>query len=104
MVANIARYHRKSPPASHHEPFMRLNDKERDRVTRLSAILRLADALDREHLQHVQKLSAELVDGTLELTVDGRGDLLLERWALQKKAQLFEKVFDISVHLESAAD
>lgn len=104
MVANIARYHRKSGPSSHHEAFMRLGDKDRDRVTRLSALLRLADALDREHMQRVESVSADIDGDTLHLAIDGRGDLLLERWALQKKAQLFEKTFDLKVEMDYAAD
>jgi exopolyphosphatase / guanosine-5'-triphosphate,3'-diphosphate pyrophosphatase len=104
MVANIARYHRKNPPASHHEPFMKLGDKERERVTRLSAILRIADALDREHLQRVMAVTANARKDSLELTVNGRGDLLLERWALQKKSQLFEKVFGLPVQMETATE
>ena len=104
MVANTARYHRKTPPASHHEAFMKLGEKDRDRVTRLSAILRIADALDREHLQRVMNVTAKVDKNSLELTVNGRGDLLLERWALQKKSQLFEKVFGLSVHMQNTTD
>jgi exopolyphosphatase/guanosine-5'-triphosphate,3'-diphosphate pyrophosphatase len=99
MVANIARYHRKSPPSSHHLAFKKLKEKDQDRVTRLSAILRVADALDREHLQRVLSVQTKVEDGTLELIVNGRGDLLLERWSLEKKSQLFEKVFGCAVQM-----
>lgn len=101
MIANIARYHRKTAPSSHHVLFTRLTERDRDRVTKLSALLRLADALDREHLQRVEAVTAELEDQSLQLMVTGQGDLLLERWALQKKRQLFEKVFGISVELKN---
>lgn len=104
MVANIARYHRKNTPSDHHGEFMKLDDKDRERVVKLSAILRLADALDREHLQRVSTVNADVEKNVLELSVTGRGDLLLERWALQRKAQLFEKTFDVTVQLDSAAD
>lgn len=101
MIANIARYHRKSAPSSHHEHFTRLNERDRDRVTKLSALLRLADALDREHLQRVEDVAVQLQGKAVALSVVGLGDLLLERWALQKKKQLFEKVFDVSVELRN---
>lgn len=104
MVANIARYHRKNTPSAHHDAFTKLDDKNRERVVKLSAVLRLADALDQEHLQRVESVRADLEKDVLELTVTGRGDLLLERWALQKKAQFFEKTFDVTVRLDSAAD
>lgn len=104
MVANVARYHRKNTPADHHDAFTRLEDKNRERVIKLSAILRLADALDREHLQRVDSVNAEIGNNILELSIGGRGDLLLERWALQQKSQFFEKTFGVDVHLESVAD
>jgi exopolyphosphatase/guanosine-5'-triphosphate,3'-diphosphate pyrophosphatase len=64
----------------------------------------LADALDREHLQRIDDVRADAKKDALELFVTGRGDLLLERWALQQKAQFFEKTFNINVRLENAAD
>ena len=104
MVANIARYHRKNTPAPHHEYYMRLDEKHRERVSKLSALLRLADALDREHLQRIEEVRADVEKGVLEMSVTGRGDLLLERWAVQQKAQFFEKTFAVKVELENAAD
>jgi exopolyphosphatase / guanosine-5'-triphosphate,3'-diphosphate pyrophosphatase len=102
MVANIARYHRKNTPAEHHELFMRLDEKNRERVIKLSAILRIADALDREHLQRIDAIRADQKGSVLELTVTGRGDLLLERWALQRKANFFQKTFDVAVLWDAA--
>jgi exopolyphosphatase/guanosine-5'-triphosphate,3'-diphosphate pyrophosphatase len=104
MVANIARYHRKNGPADHHEYFTRLDDKSRERVVKLSALLRLADALDREHLQRVESIQSEISGNALKLTAAGRGDLLLERWAVQRKAQFFEKTFAVSLQLETTAE
>lgn len=102
MVANIARYHRKNTPAEHHEFFMRLEPRDRERVVKLSAILRLADSLDREHLQRVEAVRADLEGSVLELTITGRGDLLLERWSLQRKAQFFQKTFNVDVLWDAA--
>lgn len=104
MVANVARYHRKNTPAAHHDAFNKLDDRNRERVVKLSAILRLADALDREHLQRIDEVRADVDKNVLKLSVTGRGDLLLERWALQQKAQFFEKTFNVNVHLENAGD
>ena len=97
VIANIARYHRKSAPASHHVEFMRLNEREQEQVRRLAALLRLADALDREHRQNVRAVRARVTDSQLQLELEGDGDLLLERWALQQKAGMFEKVYELDV-------
>ena len=103
MVANIARYHRKGGPASHHEDFMALPEPERERVRKLAALLKLSDALDREHRQHVRDVRVTADGGRVTLDIDGSGDLLLERWAVQGKAGLFEQTFGRTVRLRTDA-
>jgi exopolyphosphatase/guanosine-5'-triphosphate,3'-diphosphate pyrophosphatase len=93
MAANVARYHRKSQPAAHHVSWMALSEKERVRVVRLASIVRIADALDREHLQTVRDLRTRIADNAVHLELNGTGELLLERWAVQKKAGMFESTF-----------
>jgi len=102
IVANVARYHRKTPPAPHHDAYMRLEERDRIRVERLSAILRVADALDRERRQNVSRVRAIVRDSRVSLDVDGSGDLLLERWALETSAApLFEKAFGLELRMNS---
>jgi len=97
MVANIARYHRKNIPRKHHPDFMRLSPEDREKTSTLSAILRVADSLDRSHLQVVRDVDVKIGSDTMELRLDGEGDLLLERWAVSRKTSLFGKVFNRAV-------
>jgi exopolyphosphatase/guanosine-5'-triphosphate,3'-diphosphate pyrophosphatase len=97
MAANVARYHRKGEPAPHHEAYMALSDSQRSRVRKLAAIARIADALDREHLQTVRELRIAVGDGIATLEPLGDGDLLLEKWAVQRKVAFFERVFGMRV-------
>ena len=97
LLGAVARYHRKGEPSAQHPEYARLSPAEQVRVARLSAIVRLADALDREHRAQVRGVRAELKEGAVRLHLDGSGDLLLERWALQKKRGLFERVFGLRV-------
>jgi exopolyphosphatase/guanosine-5'-triphosphate,3'-diphosphate pyrophosphatase len=99
LVANVARYHRKALPAEHHPDFMALAESDRIRVTRLASLLRVADALDREHVQRVTDLTARLGDYELTLWLDGTAGLLMEGWSLKKKANLFHKHFGRKVKL-----
>jgi exopolyphosphatase/guanosine-5'-triphosphate,3'-diphosphate pyrophosphatase len=99
LVANVARYHRKAHPADHHPSFMALDENDRIRVTRLASLLRVADALDREHVQRVTDLTAKLSDNELTLWLDGTAGLLLEGWSLKKKANLFHKLYGRKVKL-----
>jgi exopolyphosphatase / guanosine-5'-triphosphate,3'-diphosphate pyrophosphatase len=97
LAAIVARYHRKSEPAPHHEEFAALKPAEQDRATKLAAILRLADALDREHAERVRTVRVAHNDDVVTLHIEGDGDLLLERWALTRKAAMFENVFKVRV-------
>jgi exopolyphosphatase/guanosine-5'-triphosphate,3'-diphosphate pyrophosphatase len=99
IVANIARYHRKNIPRKHHPDFIRLSEEDQERTTILSAILRVADALDRSHLQSVEDVEVTWEKKEMEVKLRGDGDLLLERWAVSRKTTLFGKVFERAVSI-----
>jgi exopolyphosphatase/guanosine-5'-triphosphate,3'-diphosphate pyrophosphatase len=99
VVANIARYHRKSEPDTRHEAYAALAEGDRHRVRLLGSILRLADALDRDHTQSVQHVRATVRGQEVVLELEGSGDLLLERWALQKKSDFFARVYGRTVRV-----
>jgi len=94
LAATVARYHRKSEPGQSHPEFSGLKTGDQRKVQVLAAILRLADALDREHKESVRSLRAEVKGGEVILRLEGDGDLLLEKWALKRKAPMFERVFE----------
>jgi exopolyphosphatase/guanosine-5'-triphosphate,3'-diphosphate pyrophosphatase len=98
LASLVARYHRRAEPKDEHFLFAELDASDRERVRRMASLLRLADALDREHLQRVPAVEARVADGALFLEMDGRGDLLLEHWSLRKKSRMFTSVFDLEVH------
>jgi exopolyphosphatase/guanosine-5'-triphosphate,3'-diphosphate pyrophosphatase len=101
MVANIARYHRKNIPLDRHPDFVRLSEKDRQRTTILAGILRVADALDRAHLQSVKKVGVNLRREKLILQLEGEGDLLLERWALSRKTGLLARALDRTISISA---
>src|SRR5262249_50102384 len=100
MVANVARYHRKSTPRLQHKPYEDLPPKQRLIISKLAAILRLADALDHEHASTVQSVEVEYKRPRFVFRLKGKGDMLLEKWALAAKRDLFESVFDANVVVE----
>lgn len=101
QVALVARYHRRSEPKEEHEGYRDLGAAERERTEKLASLLRIADALDREHLQRVSDIHARVEGGDLVLTLRGNGDLLLEQWALQSKAQMFKRIFGLDLRVET---
>lgn len=99
IVSNISRYHRKSFPKPQHEPYRILSSKDRVTVTKLAALLRLADAMDNEHASKVTDFVVEYKKPKFVVTLKGEGDMLLEKWALANKCALFEEVFSVKFSL-----
>jgi exopolyphosphatase/guanosine-5'-triphosphate,3'-diphosphate pyrophosphatase len=100
LIANVARYHRKSIPKPSHNEFYELTPKQRQIVLKLASILRLAEALDRGHANRVK--NARVIKGmnTIRILLEGDGDMLLEKWALSRGYQLFEKIFKKKVQIK----
>src|SRR5688572_19159100 len=97
IMANIARYHRKSPPAADKAPYSQLTPSAR-RIVRVGvAILRIADGLDRSHNQVVSALRCRVLDNRLRVRLDTRGDPALEIWGAKRKKEFFEKVFGLAI-------
>ena len=99
LVALVARYHRRAEPSDEHELWCELSSDQKDRVHKLASILRVADALDREHLQRVERVEARVEGDRVSLDLAGRGDLLLEEWAMARKARMFQSTFGVEVTL-----
>ncbi len=95
IVALVSRYHRKSRPRRSHEEFAALSSDDRGIVRRLSALLRIADGLDRGHTAIVESLTADLTPDRLDITVVPRfaeADLSLECWGGMRKADVMEQL------------
>ena len=103
VVANIARYHRKSAPKKTHKSFQKLPSKQhRQMVSQLSAILRVAVALDRRSIGAIQSLHCqfEANQSILNLTLKptyAADDCSSERWAFDDKKTCFEAQFGIQL-------
>jgi exopolyphosphatase/guanosine-5'-triphosphate,3'-diphosphate pyrophosphatase len=100
IIAQVARYHRKSEPTLEHESFAALGEAQRHRVEQLSALLRIADALDRSHTQRVISVTARIEAATLQLTVGSARPLDAELAVLPKKAKLAERLWGRQLVIE----
>jgi exopolyphosphatase/guanosine-5'-triphosphate,3'-diphosphate pyrophosphatase len=97
-IACIARYHRRALPSGEHAEFASLSRAARKRVSILSSLLRVADALDYNHDSRVLRLGLDLAfcDETtwaLLATVRPLADLDVELEQVHEKSDLFERVF-----------
>jgi exopolyphosphatase/guanosine-5'-triphosphate,3'-diphosphate pyrophosphatase len=103
LVALIARYHRKAHPSRDHVDFAALRRRERSLVETLAAILRLADALDRQHASVIVDVTVAITptEVTLQPTLASATPtrLFLETRAVQEKGTLFADLFGRAVRL-----
>jgi exopolyphosphatase/guanosine-5'-triphosphate,3'-diphosphate pyrophosphatase len=95
IIANVARYHRKSEPKPKHEGYAELDAHDRTVVRKLAAILRIADGLDRGHAAVVKGVSMRRSGKRIvfRLQHKKRAPASLEVWGAERKKQMFEHVF-----------
>jgi exopolyphosphatase/guanosine-5'-triphosphate,3'-diphosphate pyrophosphatase len=95
IVANLALYHSQKIPSNADENYRRLDLYKRVLISKLSAILRLAVALDRSHTQKFSDIDVKITDSELLVTVMTDKNTDLEQWSFKEKSRFFEEVFGI---------
>jgi exopolyphosphatase/guanosine-5'-triphosphate,3'-diphosphate pyrophosphatase len=103
LIAQIARYHRKSAPKDKHETFAALDEVDQNVVRTLAGILRIAIGLDRAHRGsvgglHVREEGDALV---LELDAEEGADTSVEVWSAEERKGLLAEVLDRPLEVRS---
>ncbi|ELR97115.1 Ppx/GppA phosphatase family protein [Gloeocapsa sp. PCC 73106] len=103
IIANLARYHRKSKPKKKHENYNNLPDKEsRQLVRQLSAILRIAIALDRRQIGAISRVECKYDSEYRRLHLHlipayTDDECALELWSLDYKKDAFEEEYGVKI-------
>ncbi|MBA2326466.1 MAG: Ppx/GppA family phosphatase [Actinobacteria bacterium] len=93
LLAALARWHRKGDPKAADE-FAPIDPDDESRMRKLTALLRIADGLDRSHHDGVSGADVHVGPTLVLVRLDAGGDVELEQWAARRRRNLFEKVFD----------
>jgi exopolyphosphatase/guanosine-5'-triphosphate,3'-diphosphate pyrophosphatase len=104
LIGQMARYHRKGSPTL--GQFSALGRKgDDDLLTRGSAVLRLAEQLERSRDQAVDRVAVRSENGRVELRLEAHEDVSIARWAAQKEEDLFRRAFgkDLEVSADRAS-
>lgn len=105
VAACAARYHRRETPQSNHGEYITLGAEEKVAVLQVSAILRVADALDWTHGGDAKPLTVKLHRGELQLFKgDPHFDPAQDPAALAAKGGLFYDVFGLRLKLAEAVE
>jgi exopolyphosphatase/guanosine-5'-triphosphate,3'-diphosphate pyrophosphatase len=97
LIAQIARYHRKSLPKRKHDAFQGLKEKDQVIVARLGGILRLADGLDRRRNGVITNVSCLFGGTEIAIHLTAAEDVSVEVFGANAKKDLFEKAFGSTV-------
>lgn len=101
LAARVARYHRRATPKMTHEEYTDMTPAERVCVTKLAAILRVANALDSLRPAKAFELDFTVSGNRLLIVVRSQLDLTLTRHHLAERAEMFAAVFGLRVVLRS---
>ncbi|MGI8512026.1 MAG: HD domain-containing protein [Solirubrobacteraceae bacterium] len=92
LISLMAQYHRKGAPGFG-ELSALMGDGDDARLDRRSALLRLAEQLERARDQVVRETRVDVHDGSVELELVSGGDTGIAQWAAERQADLFERAF-----------
>lgn len=84
--------------------FASLSSREQIAVSKLSAIFRLANAMDKSHLEKLRNVKMSLDEDRVLIKAQSSANTLLERWAFESAARYFKEVFGLSPELSVKFD
>jgi exopolyphosphatase/guanosine-5'-triphosphate,3'-diphosphate pyrophosphatase len=101
LIAQIARYHRKSAPKASHPAFAHLRAVDQRTVRTLAGIVRLAAALDRTYAGRVRSVSCVHEGGVLVVQVEaGAEDVDLELYTADERKGLLEQALGTDIRIQ----
>jgi exopolyphosphatase/guanosine-5'-triphosphate,3'-diphosphate pyrophosphatase len=103
MVAALVRYHNcKSEPGIEHAPYAGLDGAQRRQTRVLSALLRIAEKLESEHAERIQGVDVQIAGRRAIFVIRATDGTRLDIAGLEKKAELFEKEFQLKLEFRRA--
>ncbi|MEY2420874.1 MAG: exopolyphosphatase / guanosine-5-triphosphate,3-diphosphate pyrophosphatase [Acidimicrobiaceae bacterium] len=100
LIAQVARYHRKSAPKPTHTEFAALPAETQQVVRLLAGILRIGVALDRTRTGVVRDVTIRQNKHQLLIELHGDADMSLERYTAQARKGLLEEALGMEVVVE----
>ena len=104
IIANLCRYHRKNMPAPEHDSFQTLSPEDRQAVSVLAPLLRLADSLDRGNGQKVRSVECVVLEREIvvNLHASATAGIELELWAASRLDTLFRQMYGRKLTIQRA--
>lgn len=96
IVANVVKYNHLD--FEYYEDMAKLSTLDKEsyiKIAKLTAILRLANGLDRSHKEKFKNIKVMLKEDQLVITVNTEDDITLEKGLFGARADFFEEVYNI---------
>jgi exopolyphosphatase/guanosine-5'-triphosphate,3'-diphosphate pyrophosphatase len=93
ITAYISRYNEFDIPNYEDIEFIKLSDKNKLIISKLVAIFRIANALDKSQKQKLKDIKVKLENDKLEIIAESSGNTYLEKWAFEQCSPFFKEVF-----------
>ena len=103
IIALIARYHRQGVPKRSHQGYGDLRRSKRRAVKAMSAMVRLAEGLDRSHSRALAGIDLYPRSDDYLARIRTSGDAELELWAAHRHVAPLEKILGKPIRFEVAA-
>ena len=98
IIALVVRLYPKQNPYENNY-YQKLAPYKKVLVSKLTAILRIADALDSSHKQKSKKVTVQLNPESLHISCESDADMSFEMWSFEHRSGLFEEVIGIKPEL-----
>ncbi len=95
IVANVVKFNHEEFEYYDVSKASTLDQESYLRIAKLTAILRVANGLDRSHKQKFKDVKTILKDDVLTITVDTKEDITLEKGMFNHRADFFEEVYSV---------
>ena len=99
-MAAIAKYHSSTTPSEDLSHFSQISADNRRLISKLAAILRLADALDDDRQQKIKKISVSIKSKSVVISAYSNDNLAYENWIFNSKSHFFQETYGLKAILK----
>ena len=95
IVANVIRFNSNGEVPEYEGVSSELDHMDYVRMLKMAAILRLANGMDRSHLQRIQDVRVTVKDNELKIMANTIYDITLEQGMMERRAHFFEQIYGL---------
>lgn len=92
LIANVVKYHSEYTPNNRDESYKTMDNDMKIIISKLSAILKIAESLDISHKQKIEDIRVSITGREICFIINSKQDTTLEEWSFKGSCKFFEEV------------